>query len=351
MTQEALADAVGLNRTAVTRLERGERKLNVTELVAVAAALGQPLSYFVADPVPAVVSRRRDTAHAHSTTRLLDLRLEQFALDVREMLAMELLRPVDRPVKARVPRTHEEAEGTATTVRRRLDIGSDPIEDLGQVCESLGLLVFSTPLGETGPDGGCVELGGDTLALGASVVNSDSPAGRRRMTLTHELGHWLFGDAYDLEASAKSEQMINSFAIHLLAPRAGVLRVWEEHSQWSPRDRALAIGAAFRLSWSATLGQIRNLQLIGYDEYRTLSEYEPRSGDYLRLGLAWSDELSSDYLSPGFVSAVLGGYVSRRLTSDRALELLRGTLPSHELPQLTALGMDDLRGSFTGHDE
>jgi transcriptional regulator with XRE-family HTH domain len=40
MTQEQLARAVGIGRTAITRIESGERALNLAELVAVSAELG-----------------------------------------------------------------------------------------------------------------------------------------------------------------------------------------------------------------------------------------------------------------------------------------------------------------------
>ena len=42
------------------------------------------------------------------------------------------------------------------------------------------------------------------------------------MTLAHELGHWICGDAYDGSTGDDHEKMINAFAIHFLAPRAGV---------------------------------------------------------------------------------------------------------------------------------
>lgn len=350
MTQEGLGRAVSLDRTAITRLENGERKLSVSELVAIAKLLDRPLSYFVSPPVPAVVSRRRDTAHAHDSTRALDAELEQFAADVRTLLEMELLGVVERASEARVPRDHDSAERMAGGLRRRLGLTDEPIPNLGETCERLGLCTFAAPFGAGGPDGGCVEVSDALQTLGVAVINGDAPAGRRRMTLAHELGHWLCGDAYDSEASLDSERMINSFAIHFLAPRAGVLAVWSRHADWQLRDRALTIGASFRLSWSATLGQLRNLNLISYDEHRALTGNEPRSGDYMRLGLSWDDELSSPYVSPGFAAACLNGYVTSRLTSDRAVELLRGTLPAEDLPIQDEYSLDDLRRTFEGHD-
>ncbi|MCB1293333.1 MAG: helix-turn-helix transcriptional regulator, partial [Gordonia sp.] len=60
LTQEHLANRVGIERTALGRIEKGERKVSAVELVELAAALGVPLAWFVRDPLPAVVSRRTD---------------------------------------------------------------------------------------------------------------------------------------------------------------------------------------------------------------------------------------------------------------------------------------------------
>lgn len=350
MTQDGLGRAISLDRTAITRLEKGERKLSVPELVAIANVFGRPLSYFVSSPVAAAVSRRRDSTLAHDTTQALDMELEQFAADVRTLLEMKLVTPVERAMEVRTPRDHGAAEQMAGTTRRQLSLGDEPIGNLGEICERLGVSTFSAPLGGGGPDGGCVEVGDGPETLGAAVINGDAPAGRRRMTLAHELGHWLCADAYDLQASLESEKMINSFAIHFLAPRAGVHAAWNHHQDWPTRDRALSVGALFRLSWSATIAQLRNVDIIKYDEYRALGEDEPRSGDYLRLGLSWLDELASPYVSPRFGAACVNGYVSGRLTSDRVVELLRGALTEGDLPRKDIPSLNDLRRSFDGHD-
>jgi transcriptional regulator with XRE-family HTH domain len=350
MTQEGLGRAVGLDRSAISRLEKGGRQLNVPELVEIATALGRPLSYFVAETVPAVVSRRNDLTSARATTHLLDTQLGMFASDVHDLAAMGLLVPDEPRPTARVPRNHIEAERTATAVRVHLGINSEPIADLGQVCERLNLFTFATGLGESGPDGGFVEVGEGDASLGAAVINGDAPPGRRRMTLAHELGHHIFGDAYDSETSGDSERMINSFAIHLLAPRVGVRRLWDELGNWGTRDLALAVGASFKLSWSATVGHLVNLDLISRGEFRLLGEDQPRKGDYVRLGLKWSDELTGPYLSPGFTSEALNAYVAGRLTDARAIELMRGTLRQEDLPRQSPPTLEDLRGAFAGHD-
>jgi Zn-dependent peptidase ImmA (M78 family)/transcriptional regulator with XRE-family HTH domain len=349
MTQESVARAVGLDRTAIVLLEKGERNLKVPELVQIAQTLGRPLSYFVEPPVPAAVSRRSTPHAAHDSTRALDAEIDQFAADVRGLMKLGLLPPVDRMPDAHVPRAHTEAESVAAAFRKQIALDAGPIDDLGRACEAFGLYTFAAGLGEAGPDGGCVEVDVDSRALGVAVINGDAASGRRRMTLAHELGHWLFGDAYDTQASVDNEQMINSFAIHFLAPRAGVIKVWSENSEWSLRDRALAVGVAFRLSWTATISQLRNIDLLSYEERDRLSRFEPRAGDYLRLSLSWTDDLEKPYLSPGFIAGCLKGYTSSKFTDARVLELLRGLLSASDLPEREPASLDDLRRSFIGH--
>jgi transcriptional regulator with XRE-family HTH domain/Zn-dependent peptidase ImmA (M78 family) len=353
ITQDGLGRAVGLDRTAIKHLEDGERRLDVTELSAIAQVLGRPLSFFVDPPVPAVVSRRADTGLRHSTSRALDIELDQFAGDVQTLLQAAQIAPVSRPGGG-PPDDRNRAEQMAKAIR--LGLGMDlaveyeAVQDLGQTCERLGLYTYSAPLGPAGPDAACVELTGEYLDVGAAVINGDLPAGRRRVALAHQLGHWLCGDPYGSSGSPESENLIHSFAIHFLAPRAGLHMVWSEHDDWSDRDRALAVGATYRLDWPATLGQIKNVGIIDSDSYRTLGESEPRLGDYLRLGFSWTDELASGYLSPGFVSACVKGYFDGKLTKSRSLELLRGTLTGQDLPQKHSRSLDEVRASFSGHD-
>jgi transcriptional regulator with XRE-family HTH domain len=85
MTQGRLAELVGLERTALVRVEKGERRLNAMELFRLADALGLPPTYLVA-PVPAAIVSRRQALRAEpvETDRArfqLDVALEQHARD------------------------------------------------------------------------------------------------------------------------------------------------------------------------------------------------------------------------------------------------------------------------------
>ncbi|MFY2858582.1 helix-turn-helix domain-containing protein [Mycobacterium sp. THU-M104] len=354
LTQAKLGEMVGLERTAISRAEKGERRLTMAEMVAIAEALDRPLGFFVNDPLPAVVNRRRDLASAsddarHDTTQALDNQIELFASDALMMLEMGLLPPVKRNQDTRTPQDHDQAERLAAATRDSLGIRDESILNLGEACEHLGLYTYAAPLGANGPDGGCVEVTDDAESIGVAVINGDVDSGRRRMTLAHELGHWLCGDAYDAMASSECEKMLSSFAIHFLAPRSGVTNVWLSHRDWSNRDRALAVSATYHLSWSAAVSQLRNLDLIDWRERETLLNQEPRNGDYVHLKLSWAREPRSPCLSPTFAAACIEGYTSGQLTAARTVELLRGTVAREELPERQVRSLDDLRRSLAGH--
>ena len=349
MTQDAVAKAVGLDRSAIVLLEKGERNLRVPELVRIAELLGRPLSFFVDSPVPAVVSRRQAPHSAHQPTGMLEADLAQFAADVRSLAELGFLMPIGRPLDAHVPRTVAQAENAAKGFRKQLGRSSEPLPDLARTCEHLGLYSFVSRLGESGPDGGCVEVETNAGMAGVAVINGDADPGRRRMTLAHERGHWLFGDAYDTGGTRETEKMINAFAIHFLAPRAGVQALWSQHSDWNVRDRALEVGVTFQLSWSAAVSHLRNLQIINHPERDQLAAVEPRRGEFLRLGLEWVPDLVAPSLSPEFIAACLTGYTKQKLTRARTLELLRRVVAPDELPDVDALTLDDLRRSFAGH--
>lgn len=334
---------VKMERTALVRAEKGERKLAMTEMVAIAEALRRPLAYFVNEPLPAVISRRSDNTRQDETSQALDDEIEMFASDAQALLQIGLLQPVVRNQQEHTPQNYSDAEDLARRVRDGLELGNDPIGQLAHVCERWGLYTYAAGLGENGPDGGCVVVG-DGLAV--AVVNGDAGSGRRRMTLTHELGHWVCGDAYDGSPGDNHERMINAFAIHFLAPRAGVKKVWNDYAALSVRDRALAVGSLFRLSWSAAVSQLRNLDLISYEARQSLLDREPRYGDYVRLGLSWDDEPRCPFISPGFAAACVQGYTSGRLTAARTIELLRGTMTYEDLPEREAESLESVRRLF-----
>lgn len=351
ISQSAIGGAIGLDRFAIGDIEKGRRKVGVVEMLGMAEALGKPLSYFLASEVPAVVSRRTDSARVHESTAQLDEELRWFSSDVATLLQRRVLTGCSRSSTAwlRVPTSHEDAERKAQQIREQAGLSlADPVDDVGALAERFGMIAFAADLGENGPDGAVVEVGEDDKKLGVAVINGRAPSGRRRMTMTHELGHWLTGDAYDKEVSQDSEKMLNSLSVHLLAPRVGVTKLWSEKQALSTRDRAISIAAVFKVSWSAAVGQLRNLELIDGHVHRELSEHTPVRGEFAKLGHTVARESACPWVSSGFKAKILESYTCGELTAERTLEVLRGTLEKNDLPPQEDTTMADLKAMLAG---
>jgi len=345
MTQADLARAIGLDRTAIAKLESGARKVSAAELVAIAAAVDRPIDWFVVESPPAVVSRRSDAA-AGGRSRSLDLKVERLARDVAFLVDQGVLRDVPTRPSLELPTDVNDAERLATRARSLMGVSDGPLHDLQRAVERVGLLGFSLDLGETNGDAAYVEVSN----LGVAILNGGVDPGRRRFNLAHELGHHLFGDAYAPEvavnAGSETEQLINAFAVHLLLPRREVTEQWRTSTDMDPRLAAVSLSYQFRASWTATCNQLRTLGLIDDQQRVRFVAALPTSADAIALGERWVAELESPMVPPEYGKRVIAAYETGRLSAARTAELLWGTVSIADLPEQRTLPLEALRRDF-----
>jgi Zn-dependent peptidase ImmA (M78 family) len=344
MTQASLADSIGLERTALVRIESGERKISATELVAVAGSLDRPVDWFFTESPAAVVSRRRDPA-VGGFSRTLDRALENAARDVAFLDNLRLLSPMEALTRKKSPKNFEDAENLARDVRAEVGRPDGPLLDLQSIAESLGLLGFSLALGPDAGDAAYVEVGN----LGVAIINGTTDPGRRRFSLAHELGHHLTGDAYEPSprlGASDAERMFNAFAAYLLMPRPSVQSVWDEFSTQSPRLAAIAVAVRFSVSWTAACNQLRNLDLIDFQERELLIEDDLRRGELFEFGERFAIELDPPSTPPAYARAVVSAYRRGHLTAARTIELLHHSVNEADLPEPDVMSLDELRREF-----
>jgi len=345
MTQAELGHAIGLDRTAVGKLESGTRKVSATELVALASALDRPIDWFVVESPPSVVSRRADTI-VGGRSPLLDRKIERLARDVLFLIEQGILADASERPALEPPTDVSSAEALAIEARQIMNVPDGPLCDLQRACENVGLMAFSLNLGEQGGDAACVEVEN----MGAALINGVIDPGRRRFSLAHELGHHLFGDAYAPEVSISAmddiERLINAFAIHLLLPRNAVSTLWDTAADQDRRLAAVAVSVKFRASWSATCSQLRTLGLIDADERERFNSTPPTAVDFIALGERWVPEMEAPSVPPEYGKRVLAAYQAGKLAAARTVELLWDTVTIEDLPEQRAIPLEALRREF-----
>ena len=345
LSQAELAAAVKLDRTAITKVESGERKLDSLELVRVAAVLKRSIDWFLSPPLPAVISRRK--GRGSNDESKADALLDGLARDVRQLTEMGLLEPppVAQPVAVD---SVETAEVAARELRNRLRLPPGPVWDLLAVGERLGCFAFCLDLKDESLDGSYLRL----EAGGVAVVNGSMRTGRRRFTLAHEFGHHLFADDYSDEWIVGAdgdgrERLINAFVIHFLMPREACLSRWQElDGRREPRSAAIALGAEFGVSWTAVIGHLRNLDLVDMHAHERLGADRPTKADYLEGGVTLREDLAPPAVPPKYAQAVVRAFKRHKLSRGRTLELLRGAAVDQDLPREDQVPVEAMRAQF-----
>lgn len=237
LSQQAVAEALGLPRTAVTNIETGNRSLSTTELMKLATLYDRPVASFLedeattADDASVILLRALQQASNGPVFReaidhVLNLCREGAAL--RALLGQSLGEPLP-DYATRVVSAGEairQGDFVAQEERRRLGLGDTPIGNIASLISGQGIWVAACDL----PDDMSGLFTHDRRAGLAIIINA-SPrhaAVRRRFSYAHEYGHALFDRAepYRLTRHANADEMVekraNAFAASFLMPKGGI---------------------------------------------------------------------------------------------------------------------------------
>jgi Zn-dependent peptidase ImmA (M78 family)/transcriptional regulator with XRE-family HTH domain len=234
-TQEAVAEALRLPRTAVTNIEAGARSVSTLELTKLADLYGCPPASFleervnISDDVSVVLMRALQQTSNEPTFRKA---VDQVLALCREGVALKGLLDdsPDEPLPdytvrmASVGDAIRQGDLVALEERRRLGLGSAPIGNIASVIASQGVWVAGCDLP--------AEMSGlfinDKRAGLAIIVNAEHSPVRRRFSYAHEYGHALFdrAESYRLTHRGNADELVekraNAFAASFLMPRSGM---------------------------------------------------------------------------------------------------------------------------------
>ena len=314
-SQRAVADALGLPRTAVTQLEAGNRSVSTLELTRLSELYLRPVADFLQERVRdkdrdvlvalyrVVPGLEQDSSIRAQVVHCVNLCREGVRLE--RLLGTE---PRSGPpsYETRVPHSTGEAmaqgEQTAKQERCRLGIGNAPIADFSELISSQGIWAagIELPNGMSG-----LFLRHSSLGF-AILVNSFHPRGRKRFSYAHEYAHALLDRDRNITVSSTDnssemvEQRANAFAAAFIMPKNGVCNALRNLDKGFPsRQEQTVFDVAsgdhieaelrspagsqritcndiamlahhFGVSYQAALYRLKSLRYISYPEFRKL---------------------------------------------------------------------------------
>lgn len=330
LSQQAVADILGLPRTAVTNMETGNRTVSTLELTHLSEIYGHSAAFLRGEDEPAdedisVVLHRAlpEMGQApeidRAVTHIVDLCREGAGL--RDMLGQATEQSIP-DYSARMRSSGDaihQGQQVAQEERRRLGLGNSPLDNVAGMIANQGIWSAATDLPDS-LSGFFVKHPSIGLAI---LVNDRHWPVRRRFSYAHEYAHALFDRQAPVTTTRQEnsseliERRANAFAAAFLMPPEGVGEQLAQldkgrpsrqaqvifdvannasmESEIRPRpgsqvityQDAAALARHFGVSYEAAVWRLKSLGHIGQGETDALIEQKDVGKRYIKLLGFW----------------------------------------------------------------
>lgn len=355
LTQEAVAAALGMPRTAVAQFEGANRGVSTLELAKLADLYRRPIASFFdeaaaskEEDILVALFRAAESVNDHPEWQA---EIARYVSICREGVQLEQC--LDRPPQASPPTYQmphpdkvmeavEQGSFVSEQERRRLGLGHNPIPDMSDLIKTQSIWASGAKL----PD----QMSGMFLrhsSIGLCIlVNYDHGRARKRFSYAHEYAHSLLDRENPATVSLEqnradlSEVRANAFAASFLLPRTGVWAFLNARAKAGPSlveqtvydpaaeddgeevrgqrraspgsqsltfEDVAALAHHFGVSYLATLFRLKSLSIVNSAEFDELREKETFGRSYLELLEQFDDLEGKDNRKPDreIVSQVL----------------------------------------------
>jgi Zn-dependent peptidase ImmA (M78 family)/transcriptional regulator with XRE-family HTH domain len=329
ISQQKVADALGIPRTAVTNFEAGTRNVSTLELTRLGALFNlSPAAFLDGSAVSDLaVVRARALSEATSSPefgpvidRMIDLCRE--GAELRRLLEQDTT--VSMPNYAqRIANSGDavrQGEARAREERRRLGLGNAPIGNLPELIGDQGIWVASAAKDDFPDDVSGLFLHHSSIGMAVLINGSHKPV-RQRFSYAHEYGHALFDRQEELRLTQNRnsnelvEKRANAFAAGFLIPAGGVLDQLRVRGKGQPsRQAQFVYSVATDLNEEAEIRPRTGSQVITFQDAAVLARHFGVSYEAMVWRLRNLDLLDTP---------ATNALIERRDDGRRYLEMLR----------------------------
>ena len=273
MSQEALANAVGVGKMTISNYESGKRNPDYEISCKLSAALGITLSQLLEYGNSNIVIRHGAFRKQSSLTKTqqevilseTDRYLKRLFTAV-SVLGDAALPP--SPVYERIPVDDYETGGQY--LRQILRISPDgPVGNITDIIENNGFVICPVDFSERGFSG----INGMVNDRPFIAVNSSMSAERQRFTLIHELAHLVFS----FQDDQNEERMVDGIAGAFLLPKGDILRELGP-KRTDIRGDLRYIQREYGISMAAVVMRARQIGIISKSVFETTMKWMSANG-------------------------------------------------------------------------
>ncbi len=291
VSQQRIADELGLARTTVVAIEAGQREMSAEELVKTAAVLNIEVSDLVRQAPPLenmFVELRADQEDVELLPVLVEFRrLVEDYLALEDLLGMPLPRREPAPYDVYSKNIDASAVDIAVQERDRLALRDGPVADLiGTLETDVGMRIFHLPL----PSRLAGFYAYNERSGACIAINTNHPTGRQALTLAHEYGHFLTRRHHQEVTRVGGytrvparERFANEFALEFLMPRMGLRRRLRDLVAHRNSDVTVAdlvrLKDYYHVSFEAMMLRLESIGILKSGTYTNLREQGFRVSD------------------------------------------------------------------------
>lgn len=269
LTQQVLADRVGVSHEMISYLENGKREPTRTLTDALGQALGFDPQFFhqpLADPF---YEKECNFRHRRSAPERLKTRIRAHGTLIG--VVVHYLRTVLKLPPYTVPQlkatSQNEIETAAEQCREHWHLGIEaPVNSMTRVLENAGVVVVKHVAGTERID--ALSRRGPVNIVFLDALRQ--PPSRLVFDMAHELGHLVL-HAGIMTGSKETEQEADRFGSAFLMPRGAFGREFRASPLSWPH--IFELKRRWRASAAAVITRAHTLSLIGADDYRRLFKY------------------------------------------------------------------------------
>ena len=295
-----------VSKMAISKIERGLIRPSAATLQAIADACHQPLAYFFQPSLNLGAFEYRFKAEVTERQRqevkamISDLLQRYFEVQTQEGDAF----PFVHPMRGTTLRNYADAEAAALKLRRKWEIGLQPIHSVYELLACYGFHVLEIDLGCQNIDGLSSFVNG-TIPIIIINTSANTTTERKRFIALHELCHLLFRLRPDDEVRHQAylaslpplpytvtlkqpteERLCDLFASAMLMPEPSVLRRFGHVRIDLSLTELIATRELYGISVAAQVHRLHDLRIINDDLYNYFYEVPIRAN---RMEEGWGE--------------------------------------------------------------